>query len=227
MALQHKRHSAPWREDNRTTVPEAGLRGSFTLYAQALAAALCLLCGPSLAAAQGPSGPTQDPTGVTATMEPGDFEVSLSSGHLLPATKIFRYEDNIDLVPTSAVLLLIEPFLTYRWRLRFMYNLRTSTEQRILRDTGEVLEKVSPSTVGAGLTWVPFTIEFRETSRVEFQGGLMLGAVLDDDWSLFPIATGRVHLMQDADAGVGIYLGVIYELLRHQLGPFYGVGYRF
>ena len=163
----------------------------------------------------------------TSAVEPSSFEVSLSSAHIFPSTDIFQYNDEVELVPTNAALLLIEYFLTYRWRLRFMYNLRTSTEKRIDRETNEVNEQVAPSTVSAGLSWVPVSVRFRETSRVEFQGSLLLSTVLDDEHLIFPTWTGRVHLMQDAEAGVGVYLGMFYEFRRNKVGPFYGVGYRF
>lgn len=205
-----------------------------------------LLCGVSSALAQKapPAQPaTAAPPAQPATAAPASappcacpkakarrkgsvFEFSLASAHAFPIDHIGQYDDDVDIVPPSSVLLLVEYFFTQAWRGRFFYDLALTTDKRIFGD-GTVTERVIPSALGVGLTWVPLRFSFLETSQIELQGTLYGAMVLEDPVEYFPMWTGRFHLMTDASEGVGIYLGIKWEMIRHTLGPFYGVGYRF
>ncbi|MCA9544974.1 MAG: hypothetical protein KC613_11310 [Myxococcales bacterium] len=192
----------------------AGLLGLLTRCALALT-----VCLPSAwAHSEGPPPPKAGP-------KRGTFEFSMASAHPFPAEHIGRYDDDVDIVPPTSVMLLLEYFLSPAWRTRFFYDLSLTTDKRII--AGEVTEKVIPSKLGLGLTWAPWRWQVLHRSRVELQGTLWAGMVLEEPVEFFPMWTGRVHLMQDADTGVGIYLGVMYAFLLNKAGPFYGVSYRF
>lgn len=187
-----------------------------------IAALLLLLATPAGAAEPAPCTPCEAPKKPPAR---STFEFSLASSHPFPIEHIGKYDDDVDIVPVSTVLLLLEYIITPSWRTRFFYDLALTTDKRII--AGEVEERVIPSSLGFGLTWVPWRFSFLKSSQVEFQGTIYAGMILEEPVEFFPWASGRIHLMQDSNTGVGIYLGAMFAFVRNTAGPFYGVSYRF
>lgn len=191
----------------------------------------CLLAIPSRALAQGASdGPTTFSTSdrVEEIQRTSLIEFSVGTFQMFDSTKVFRYDDDTQLIPTSGAKFVLEYFITQYWRGVFMYDLPLSTDKRIVG--GEFQERVLASVMSFGMEWAPFQFNVRSNASLEFEGMALGGFEVSGDQRFVPSLVGRMHLSAYSSAdntGFGVYLGVHYMAVVNRIGPLYGVGYRF
>jgi hypothetical protein len=154
----------------------------------------------------------------------GWLEVTAAAALGYPATKVFQYTDNTELVPTTSVLFMAE-YAALSW-LRFAasYDLIATTEREVI--DGKAVDTVLPSRIALGTTIAPLHIDFRN-ARLEGQGSGFLALTLEASPKVVPVIMGRLHVMPNRHHGVGIYLGTSYHFVIQKLTLLYGVGYRF
>jgi len=153
------------------------------------------------------------------------IEATIASAHLFPIGLISDYGDDVELVSSNSVILIVEYIATWWLRAGIIYNLPVTPETVFVR--GVIQQTELPSRLAIGLTWSPLYIDFAEKSRVEFQALTYMGLTLEETPQPVPVLGGRIVVLTDATAGVGVYFGFIAELVINQIGPIYGVGYRF
>ena len=153
------------------------------------------------------------------------FEMSVASGYQFNTQDAFEYDDDIELLPTSAVMLCVDWFLSSRLRLSGIYNMSTSTEKRIV--DGVITERMLPSLMMLGLSWTALTVPFGAQSRIEVRSTAYGGSVVGDLTRVFPAMSIRFHFLKDVKEGINLYFGALWAFRVHTTGPFYGVSYRF
>lgn len=194
-----------------------------------LPCALALLV-PQVASAQSTDAPTTFSTSdrVEEVQRSSSIEFSVGTFQMFDSTKVFRYNDDVQLIPTSAAKAVLEYFITQYWRAVTMYDLPLSTEKQIV--AGEIRERVLPSVWSFGLEWAPFQFAIRNNAQLELEGMALGGFEVSGDQRFVPSLLGRMHLSAYSSAdntGFGVYLGVHYMAVANRIGPLYGVGYRF
>ena len=130
------------------------------------------------------------------------------------------------LMPTTSATFLGEVFMWPTFRLAALYNIPLSTDRVYVED--ELQESITYPSFGLGVSWSPVLYTFRRRSRIEVQMAAFAGATLNlDNPRVFPLLASRVHLMQNASTGVGVYVGTAFAFRVETLSLIYGVGYRF
>ncbi|MEZ4224599.1 MAG: hypothetical protein R3B13_26855 [Polyangiaceae bacterium] len=154
-------------------------------------------------------------------------EFSVGTYQSFDSTKVFRYSDDVELLPTSVAAFMVEYFVTQYWRATFVYDLPLTSEQRVV--AGKFEERSLPSVMSGGIEWAPFQFVLRGNTRLELEGMALGGVELGGDARFVPGLMGRVHLSAYAadTTGFGVYLGVHHMFVVNRVGPLYGVGYRF
>lgn len=155
------------------------------------------------------------------------LEFSVGTYQGFDSSKVFRYGDDVKLIPTTAALFFVEYFLTPYWRGALVYNMPVGTEKREVN--GVLMERAVDSTVALGPVWAPFQFPIRDRTRIELQGLALAGLELGSEKRFVPILMGRVHVSaySSDSAGVGVYLGTQYLFRVGSAGVLYGVAYRF
>ncbi len=155
------------------------------------------------------------------------LEFSVGTYQGFDSSKIFRYGDEVKLIPTTSALFFIEYFFTPYWRASLVYNMPVGTEKREIN--GQIVERAVDSTVALGPVWAPFQFPIRNRTRIELQGLALAGFELGSETRFIPILMGRIHVSaySDESTGVGVYLGTQYLFRIESAGVLYGVAYRF
>ena len=196
--------------------------------------ALLLSAAAGEAQAQSPRREAEPPqrrlaTGITLypkrTTPRPRFEATVATAQLFATDLIGRYGDDTKLVPTTSVVFIADWIAAWWLRVSLLYDLPTSAETRFVK--GTAVQAELPSRLAVGLVWSPLYVDFATRSRVEFQALTYIGLTLEEVPRPVPILGGRVVVLTNADAGVGIYVGFLAELVINQIGVVYGVGYRF
>lgn len=154
-------------------------------------------------------------------------EFSVGSFQGFDATKVFRYSDNVELVPTNTAAFMVEYFMTHYLRVALVYHLPLTTEKSFV--AGQPVERPVRSLLSGALEWAPFQFPLRNDTRIELQGMALAGIEMGDEKRFVPGLVGRVHLStySNASAGIGVYLGLHYMFVLDRVGPLYGIAYRF
>lgn len=154
-------------------------------------------------------------------------EFSVGTLQSFDSTKVFRYDDDVELLPTSTAAFMLSYFVTEYWRLALVYDLPLTTEKQVVR--GQFSERSIPSILSGGLEWAPFQFALRSNTRLELAGMALGGVEMGGQERFVPGLLGRVHLSaySSDSTGFGVYLGLHYLFVVNRVGPLYGVGYRF
>jgi hypothetical protein len=154
-------------------------------------------------------------------------EFSVGTFQSFDSTKVFRYGDDVELLPTNTAAFMMSYFVTEYWRVALVYDLPLTTEKQVV--AGRFAERSIPSILSGGLEWAPFQFALRNDTRLELEGMALGGVEMGGESRFVPGLMGRVSLSAySADStGFGVYLGVHYMFVVDRVGPLYGVSYRF
>jgi len=153
------------------------------------------------------------------------FELSLGTAQSFVQPDRALDEETL-LMPTTSAMFLGEVFLWPNLRLALLFNLPLSGDRIYVGDN--IDQTPTYPSLGMGLSWTPYAFTFRERSLFELQLAAVGGVTLDfDNPRVFPLLASRIHLMQNSDMGVGVYIGSAFAFRVDTLALIYGVGYRF
>ncbi len=152
------------------------------------------------------------------------FELSFGQNLLfIPDSKIIDFKaDNAIVVPTSALVFLLQFRPDHNWRIPLFFNLPIETKQFLVN--GQLIsEKASPA-FGAGIEYRFFEININKESKIEFEAGPFGSVLFDEDKQLrfAPIMAGRFRLQQGKH--FVMYIGANYALGINAYGVFFGTG---
>lgn len=152
------------------------------------------------------------------------FELSFGQNLLfIPDSKIIDFkEDNAIVVPTSALVFLLQFRPDHNWRIPLFFNLPIETKQFLIN--GQLVsEKASPA-FGTGIEYRFFEININKESKIEFEAGPFGSILFDEDKKVrfAPVMAGRFRLQQGKH--FVMYVGANYALGIEAYGIFFGTG---
>ncbi len=152
------------------------------------------------------------------------FELSFGQSLLfISSSRVVNIrEQSAILVPTSAILFLAQFRTDKIMRVPVFLNIATESKQ-FLVDGKLINERASP-TLGTGLVFKFLSFQIDKKSKVEFESGLLLSALYDQNNSfrLAPIAALRMRILRGEN--FVMYCGGSYSFGVNAIGMLYGTG---
>lgn len=152
------------------------------------------------------------------------FELSFGQNLLfIPDSKIIDFkEDNAIVVPTSALVFLLQFRPDHNWRIPLFFNLPIETKQFLIN--GQLVSEKASSAFGTGIEYRFFEININKESKIEFEAGPFGSVLFDEDKKIrfAPVLAGRFRLQKGKH--VVMYIGANYTLGIEAYGIFFGTG---
>ena len=153
------------------------------------------------------------------------LEFSVGTSHAFPSERVFDFDDDTELAPTTSAFFFGEYYFNRYFRAVLNYTLPVTPTVTFV--DGERVEVITASSLAAGVNVAPFHFNVAGQSSIELQLALLGGLTLESVPTGFPQLVGRVHFSTGGVGGVSVYLATQYTFVIDTTGILYGVGYRF